>query len=103
MTARSWQVAYYFLVSGRVQGVGFRYYVKKQADRLGYSGWVRNLEDGRVEGLIFVGEGAQEFRSLLLIGPPQSQVLALEWKEIETESLSVGFLVKENGVIPCQN
>ncbi len=38
-------------VSGRVQGVSFRYYTRQQAQRLGISGWARNLADGRVEVL----------------------------------------------------
>ena len=38
-----------FLVQGLVQGVGFRYFVYRSADRLGLSGFVRNLPDGRVE------------------------------------------------------
>jgi acylphosphatase len=36
-------------VSGQVQGVGFRYYVNKLARRYNLTGWVRNVEDGRVE------------------------------------------------------
>ena len=38
-----------FLVSGRVQGVGFRYFTQDVAVREGVTGWVRNLPDGRVE------------------------------------------------------
>jgi len=40
-----------FLVSGRVQGVGFRWFVEREAATLGLTGWVRNREDGRVEVL----------------------------------------------------
>ncbi|HXE79136.1 MAG TPA: acylphosphatase [Vicinamibacterales bacterium] len=38
-----------FIVSGRVQGVGFRFFVREAALREGIRGWVRNREDGRVE------------------------------------------------------
>jgi acylphosphatase len=42
-------VARRFVVSGRVQGVGFRYFIQDWALREGATGWVRNLPDGRVE------------------------------------------------------
>lgn len=43
------RVARRFVVSGRVQGVGFRYFTQDAAVREGATGWVRNLPDGRVE------------------------------------------------------
>ena len=45
-------VARRFVISGRVQGVGFRWFAKDAAAREGVTGWVRNLSDGRVEALI---------------------------------------------------
>ena len=47
----------YILVSGKVQGVFFRSSTKKKADELHLTGWVRNLDDGRVEAVL---EGEQE-------------------------------------------
>ena len=42
-------VARRYLITGRVQGVGFRYFVEARASAEGVHGWVRNLADGRVE------------------------------------------------------
>jgi len=50
-------IAKRFLVSGRVQGVGFRYFVQDHAAVEGVHGYVQNLADGRVEALI---EGDEE-------------------------------------------
>jgi acylphosphatase len=45
-------VARRFTISGRVQGVGFRWFTKDVADRVGVSGWVRSLPDGGGEALV---------------------------------------------------
>lgn len=52
------------VVSGRVQGVGFRYFVMTEAIRLGLTGWVANLPDGRVQA---VAEGPREDLEVLLM------------------------------------
>ena len=46
------RVARRFVVSGRVQGVGFRYFTQDVALREGVTGWVRSLENGQVEALV---------------------------------------------------
>ena len=51
------RVARRFLINGRVQGVGFRWFAQDTAAREGVTGWVRNLPDGRVEAYV-EGEAA---------------------------------------------
>ena len=57
------QVRQHVWISGKVQGVCFRAYAQKEALKLGLKGWVRNLSDGRVEG-IFEGD-EQKVNSIL--------------------------------------
>ena len=52
----------HYLVKGRVQGVGFRWFVHREAEPLGLRGWVRNTEEGHVE-VVAAGDAAQ-LRSL---------------------------------------
>jgi acylphosphatase len=47
-----------FVISGRVQGVGFRMFVERQASKRGVRGWVRNRHDGTVEALVIGDERA---------------------------------------------
>jgi len=64
-----------FIVRGRVQGVGFRWFVEREAHVLGISGWVRNNSDGSVEVL---GQGSRDqllgLRSRLRQGPRAARV-----------------------------
>jgi acylphosphatase len=62
-------------ITGIVQGVAFRYYTRRQAARLGLTGWVRNLRDGRVEA-IFEGDEDRVENMLRWCreGPPGARV-----------------------------
>lgn len=64
-----------FLVSGRVQGVFYRAATQDRARRLGLTGWVRNLPDGRVE-LIACGDETKlkQLEEWLWQGPPHAHV-----------------------------
>lgn len=78
----------HLLISGKVQGVFFRANTRDQARRLGLSGWVRNLPDGRVEA---VAEGEEERLKELIDwchhGPPGAIVRAVEvrWEDFRGE------------------
>ena len=69
-------------ISGRVQGVGFRYYAEREGRRLGVTGWVRNLPGGEVE-LVAAGVGAalRELVAWCREGPPSASVsdVAVQW------------------------
>ncbi|HUR93396.1 MAG TPA: acylphosphatase [Gemmatimonadales bacterium] len=69
-----------FLIAGRVQGVGFRWYAAHQARALGVAGFARNLEDGRVEVLATASDAGALARleALLRAGPAQARVDSLE-------------------------
>jgi acylphosphatase len=66
-------------VIGRVQGVGFRQFVRERARALGLSGWVKNQPDGSVE-LLVAGDDQATARLLDIVrrGPPYADVAAIE-------------------------
>jgi len=68
-----------FLVSGMVQGVGFRWFVARHARALGLTGYARNLPDGSVEVVVSgPNEALPEFERLLRAGPASAQVEHVE-------------------------
>ena len=80
------------LVTGRVQGVGFRYFVGTVADRLGVVGWVRNVANGDVEVWAQAeADVIEQFIGRLREGPPTAYVqsVAVEWKQ--RDATLVGF------------
>lgn len=83
------------VVSGRVQGVGFRYSTVEQGRRLGLNGWARNTRDGRVE---VVAEGPAEKVEKLArwceSGPPSARVGGVERELVERGEPLEGFGVR---------
>lgn len=67
------------LIKGRVQGVGFRFYMQRKARELGLAGWVRNCRDGSVEAVIQGGPGAVEAMiAWAHRGPPSALVAGVQ-------------------------
>jgi acylphosphatase len=88
-------VARRFLISGRVQGVGFRFFVEARATAEGVHGWVRNLPDGRVETLL-EGEGAsvERVQSALWRGPSGAVVDDVVSEEAVPSGRATGFSIR---------
>ena len=86
------------LISGRVQGVGFRAYVAREGLSRGLSGWVRNLRDGRVE-TEFVGPRAvvEDMQGACRRGPYGSHVTLVETAPAGLDSLPATFDVRRDG------
>jgi acylphosphatase len=71
--------SYRYIVRGRVQGVGYRYYVMREAAALGVSGFARNLPDGTVEVIAEAADDVlAEFEGRLREGPSFASVSALD-------------------------
>lgn len=82
-------IRYRLLISGRVQGVSFRYACQQAALRSGVSGWARNLPDGRVEVVV---EGPPEAADQLVDwarhGPPAAVVTGVDVRPEQPEGLA---------------
>ncbi|MBT8447221.1 MAG: acylphosphatase [Gammaproteobacteria bacterium] len=65
----------HYIIAGRVQGVWYRASARQEAQRLGITGWVRNLPDGRVEALATGSAPAlARFEAWLARGPSRARV-----------------------------
>jgi acylphosphatase len=89
------RVARRYVVSGRVQGVGFRYFTQDTARREGLSGLVRNLPDGRVEAVAEGdGESLDRFEAALRRGPSHARVDSVDIDFVTPSGTSGGFHVE---------
>jgi len=81
------------VVTGRVQGVWFRDSMRREAERLGLAGWVRNLPDGNVEAA-FEGpaEAVERLTDWCYHGPPGARVTSVVPRDEPSEGLS-GFRI----------
>jgi acylphosphatase len=83
-------------VTGRVQGVGFRWFVLKEAQALGIRGWVANTSDGAVEVVgLATPETLDRFEVALAKGPPSSRVTRIVTENVPHDSVEFkSFTVK---------
>lgn len=84
-----------YVVRGRVQGVGFRFFAVRAAGRHQVTGWVRNLPDGSVECLASgAPESLDAYRRDLERGPIAARVAAVDEMETGTHEDLAGFEVR---------
>jgi acylphosphatase len=85
------------IIAGRVQGVGYRDWMEREANRLGVQGWVRNRRDGTVEALVAGEEAAvQSLLSACRRGPLLARVTEIT-EEFADPPGEPGFLRRPNG------
>ena len=84
-----------YVIHGRVQGIGFRFFTRTAAGREGVYGWVRNVPDGRVE---IEAEGEAEalerFEHHIRHGPPGARVERVDVTEADATHRNLGFDIR---------
>ena len=89
----------HIIITGRVQGVGFRHWLYKAATQRNVDGWVRNKTSGEVEALL-IGNDA-EINNLIQLcekGPPLSKVRKIKVKNYQREYLKKSFDIISSGL-----
>ena len=86
--------AVHVVITGRVQGVGFRYWLSREAEARSLSGWARNLPDGRVEA-VFAGPAGEvdDILQACWSGPTFAAVRAVD-ESPSDETPSEGFVIR---------
>jgi len=84
----------HIIISGSVQGIGYRSWMKHQAKRLSLAGWVKNREDGAVESIV-QGDSAsiQQLIDRVHLGPPLASVSSVVEEQIVTDAKYDDFIV----------
>ena len=86
---------YHFIVKGRVQGVGFRYFCETLAKSLGVTGWVKNTHDGDVELEVQGKESSMDsFFDGVKKGPSFARVSDIQKNEITVQHHESSFTIK---------
>ena len=84
-----------YLIRGRVQGVGYRYFAQEVAERLGVKGFVRNLHSGEVEVHAEAdGETLARFKLELERGPRMAQVTEVGESDVPASGVYSSFLIR---------
>ena len=87
----------HIVITGKVQGVGFRYWLYKAAVRNNINGWVKNKISGEVEALL-IGDNVQIDNLIRLCekGPPSSKVTKIKFQNYQKEFLKKSFDIINN-------
>jgi acylphosphatase len=89
------RIARRYLITGRVQGVGYRFFVSDVAKREGLHGWVRNRPNGAVEALAEgEAEALERFERLLSQGPRLARVDGMDITDIGATGHDRGFIIR---------